>query len=75
MYETLSDLMPDIDTIFSQESCATIRTLVSRILFQLGESAPGFLTEFENAVQVENSKTPVAGGRFREVREGRRLLM
>jgi exocyst complex protein 7 len=62
MYETLSDLIPDIDTVYCQESCASVRTQASTILVRIGEMARGILREFENAIQAENSKTPVPGG-------------
>jgi exocyst complex protein 7 len=62
MYVSLLDLLPDIDTVFSQESCASVRMQASTIVIRLGESALGILKEFENAVQAENSKAPVPGG-------------
>ena len=37
MYETLSDLMPDIETVYFQESSVKVRTQASMILLGLGE--------------------------------------
>jgi exocyst complex protein 7 len=62
MYETLSDLMPDIDAVYCQESCASVRTLASTIFVQLGDSALEIMMVFENAIKAENSKTSVPGG-------------
>jgi exocyst complex protein 7 len=62
MYESLSNLLPDIDTVYCQDSCASVRTQASTILVRLGESARGILTAFENAIRAEKSKTPVPGG-------------
>lgn len=61
MYETLWDLMPDIETVYCQESCASVRTQASRIIVRFGESAVEIITVFENAIEAENSKTPVPG--------------
>ena len=54
--------MPDIHTIYCQESCASVRTQTATIFVQLGESTLGIMTVFENAIQAENSKTLVPGG-------------
>jgi len=62
MYETVWDLMPDIDTVYCQDSCASVRTQASSILIRLGQSAWGILMDFEKAIQAENSKTLVPGG-------------
>lgn len=62
MYETLWDLMPDIETVYCQESCASVRTQASTIFVRLGDTALGTITVFDNAIQAENSKIPVQGG-------------
>lgn len=62
MYETLWELMPDIETVYCQESCASVRTQASTIFVRLGDSAVEIIMGFENAIQAENSKTPVPGG-------------
>jgi len=62
LYETLSELLPDIETVFSNELCANVKTQASEILTRLGEAARGIFTEFENALQRETSRTPIPGG-------------
>lgn len=62
MYESLSDLLPAIQSIFSDESCACIRAEADGILTRLGEAAKGTFVEFENAIQRDTSKTPIPGG-------------
>lgn len=62
MYETLSDVLPAINAIFSDEQCTCVRTEAKRTLFRLGEAARGIFAEFENAIQRESSKMPVPGG-------------
>lgn len=59
IYETLSDLVPDIDFIFSDEG---IRAEVSGILVRLGEAASCTFTELSNAIRRESSKRPIPGG-------------
>ncbi|KAJ1701440.1 hypothetical protein LUZ63_001219 [Rhynchospora breviuscula] len=62
MYECLSDLMPDISAIFNSKSTEPIRQQAEEILLRLGDAARGILSEFENAVIKETSKSPVPGG-------------
>lgn len=62
MYDCLSKLMPDIDTVYSQKECVGVRTKASAVLVRLGEAARGIFIEFENAVHGENSKTRIPGG-------------
>lgn len=62
MYKALSDLMPDFDIVYCQKSCASVRTQFSTIVLRLGQSAWEILTELANAIQVDYSNTPVAGG-------------
>lgn len=62
MYESLSKLMLDIDTVYCQKECIDVRTQASAVLLLLGETARGIFIEFENAVHRENSKTRIPGG-------------
>lgn len=62
MYESLSDLLPAINSIFSDDACASIRAEAEGILTRLGEAAKGTFVEFENAIQRETSKTAIPGG-------------
>eukprot|EP00252_Welwitschia_mirabilis_P022888 TRINITY_DN6321_c0_g1_i1.p1 TRINITY_DN6321_c0_g1~~TRINITY_DN6321_c0_g1_i1.p1 ORF type:complete len:692 (+),score=122.84 TRINITY_DN6321_c0_g1_i1:403-2478(+) len=62
MYECLAELIPDINSIFSAEACASIRAETAEILVRLGEAAKGTFVEFENNIKKETSKTPIPGG-------------
>lgn len=62
MYETLWDLIPDINLIFSDDMCCNVRAEAHGILVRLGEAARGTFAEFENAIQRDASRTPVPGG-------------
>eukprot|EP01018_Ginkgo_biloba_P027554 Gb_13326 [translate_table: standard] len=62
LYEALSELLPDIEIVFSSDTCGSVKTQASEILTRLGEAARGIFTEFENAIQRETSKTPIPGG-------------
>ncbi|XP_024533986.1 exocyst complex component EXO70A1 [Selaginella moellendorffii] len=62
MYEKLRDLLPEIHSIFSGESCLSVREEASGVLLRLGEAAKGTFAEFENAVQRDPPKTPVPRG-------------
>uniref|UniRef100_A0A0C9RZ14 Exocyst subunit Exo70 family protein n=1 Tax=Wollemia nobilis TaxID=56998 RepID=A0A0C9RZ14_9CONI len=62
LYVTLADLLPDIETLYSQEACRIVRERAAGLVDRLGEAVRGILTEFENAIQRENSKTPTPGG-------------
>ena len=50
MYESLSDLLPAINSIFSDDACTSIRVEAEGILTRLGEAAKGTFVEFENAI-------------------------
>eukprot|EP00246_Nothoceros_aenigmaticus_P013465 TRINITY_DN464_c0_g1_i1.p1 TRINITY_DN464_c0_g1~~TRINITY_DN464_c0_g1_i1.p1 ORF type:complete len:672 (-),score=145.52 TRINITY_DN464_c0_g1_i1:382-2397(-) len=62
IYETLRDLLPEVDTIFSGESCFSVRSEAAGIVMRLGEAARGTFAEFENAIQRDTSRNAVAGG-------------
>lgn len=62
LYEALSELLPDIEVVFSDEMCSSVKMQASEILTRLGEAGRGIFTEFENAIQRETSKTPIPGG-------------
>lgn len=62
MYETLRDLLPELEEIFSGESSSAVRAEASGILMRLGECARGTFADFESAIQRDGSKTPVPGG-------------
>ncbi|KAI3455642.1 hypothetical protein Pfo_012305 [Paulownia fortunei] len=62
LYDVLSDLLPDIETIFGSKSGEFIRSHAVEILSSLSEAAGGILSEFEKAVLGELTKVPVPGG-------------
>ncbi|KAL0441335.1 UNVERIFIED_CONTAM: Exocyst complex component EXO70A1 [Sesamum radiatum] len=62
LHDALSDLLPDIETVFESKSSESIRVQSVEILSRLAEAARGILSEFENAVLREPSKVPVPGG-------------
>eukprot|EP00271_Cylindrocystis_brebissonii_P002985 TRINITY_DN13727_c0_g1_i1.p1 TRINITY_DN13727_c0_g1~~TRINITY_DN13727_c0_g1_i1.p1 ORF type:complete len:660 (-),score=163.46 TRINITY_DN13727_c0_g1_i1:943-2922(-) len=62
MYETLQDLMPHIDAVFSGGPCAQIREAAHALLKRLAQTSKETFVEFEEAVEKDNSKAPVADG-------------
>ncbi|KAL0463782.1 UNVERIFIED_CONTAM: Exocyst complex component EXO70B1 [Sesamum latifolium] len=64
LHDALSDLLPDIESVFESKSSESIRVQAVEILSRLAEAARGILSEFENAVLREPSKVAVPGGRF-----------
>ncbi|XP_024375198.1 exocyst complex component EXO70A1 [Physcomitrium patens] len=62
MYETLRDLLPEIEEIFCGEACAPLRSDAEGILMRLGECARGTFADFESAIQRDGARTPVPGG-------------
>ncbi|KAF7843614.1 exocyst complex component EXO70A1-like [Senna tora] len=57
LHDALMDLIPDIDIVFDSKSSESIRIQAAEILSRLAEAARGILSEFENAVLREPSKT------------------
>ncbi|XP_052183233.1 exocyst complex component EXO70B1 [Diospyros lotus] len=62
MYDVLVDVVPDLQTLFSDESGELVCTEAQGVLNGLGEAAIGTLVEFEYAVQGEASKKAIQGG-------------
>lgn len=62
MYETLRDVLPELDVLFAGACGAGVRSEAEGILMRLGETARGTFGEFENAIQRDASRTPVPGG-------------
>lgn len=62
MYDTLSDVLPELEDLFSDESGEFLCGEVRAVLAGLGEAARGTFIEFENAVKGETSKKPIQGG-------------
>ncbi|KAG9154949.1 hypothetical protein Leryth_012144 [Lithospermum erythrorhizon] len=62
LHDALSDLLPDIETVFDSKYSESIRVQAEEILSRLAEAVRGILSEFENKVLSEPSKVPVPGG-------------
>lgn len=61
MYTGIANHWPAIDSIFSLESTAAIKSQALTSLVKLGDFVRAALDEFESAIQKESSKSPVAG--------------
>lgn len=62
MYDTLRELIPELEIIFSGTSGTSVRTEAHSVLTHLAEAARGIFTEFESAIQRDSSRVPVMGG-------------
>ncbi|KAK6142187.1 hypothetical protein DH2020_002999 [Rehmannia glutinosa] len=62
MYEAISDMWPEIESVFSHESLSAVRAEAMAALVQLAEAVRIMLTQFEAAIQKDSSKTPSGGG-------------
>ncbi|CAK9140235.1 unnamed protein product [Ilex paraguariensis] len=62
LYESISELWPEIESIFSLESLSSVRSQAVNSLLKLGEAVRVVLLDFEMAIQKESSKSTVPGG-------------
>ncbi|RZC78835.1 hypothetical protein C5167_003027 [Papaver somniferum] len=62
LYNSVSEIWPEIESIFSFESTSFIRNQALSSLEALGDSVRIMLSEFETTVQKDSSKVPVSGG-------------
>ncbi|CAA6654869.1 unnamed protein product [Spirodela intermedia] len=62
MYDSIVELLPEIESVFSHESTSAVRAQVTSSLQKLAEAVRSLLGDFETAVQKDNSKVPVPGG-------------
>ncbi|XVF46459.1 hypothetical protein PTKIN_Ptkin03bG0028000 [Pterospermum kingtungense] len=62
LYEAVSDLWPEIESIFSYESTSTVRSTAVNSLIKLGEAVRTMLKDFESAIQKDPLKSTVPGG-------------
>ncbi|RWR76853.1 exocyst complex component EXO70B1-like protein [Cinnamomum micranthum f. kanehirae] len=62
MYNAISELWPDIETIFSYESTSAVRSQAVASLIKLGEAVRDTFANFESAIQKDSSRSPVPGG-------------
>ncbi|XP_010514945.1 PREDICTED: exocyst complex component EXO70A1-like [Camelina sativa] len=62
MYETLTNLSSDIESIFTFDSNSVIKSQVTGSLTKLSEAVRSMMSDFETAIEKESSKKPVNGG-------------
>lgn len=62
LYEAISDLWPEIESVFSGNSFAAVRSQAVVALLKLGEAVRIMLGQFEAAIQKDSSKSPAGGG-------------
>ncbi|KAF8408459.1 hypothetical protein HHK36_007612 [Tetracentron sinense] len=62
MYETLRDLIPVTDEIFSEEYAHELTSEASSVRCRLGEACVGIFSDLEKSIKSDTGKTPVPGG-------------
>ncbi|CAM8978410.1 unnamed protein product [Rhodiola kirilowii] len=62
MYQSIAELWPEIESVFSYDSSASVRNQAVSSLIKLGELVRSMLTDFEAAIQKEAARTSVPGG-------------
>ncbi|XP_058192205.1 exocyst complex component EXO70E2-like [Rhododendron vialii] len=67
MYEVLSNLIPDIDTLFSEEAGAFLGAEFHQLMIRLGGTVKATLLKFEHDVASHPSRTPFPAGGIHHV--------
>ncbi|XP_047326067.1 exocyst complex component EXO70H1-like [Impatiens glandulifera] len=62
LYDSISQLSPDIDSIFSFESVSSVKLQALNSLLKIGDSVRTLLSEFESSIQKNTSKIAIPGG-------------
>lgn len=62
VFETLRDLMPEFDSVFSDQYCLVLRNEAVAIWKRLGEAIRGIFMELENLIRRDPAKAAVPGG-------------
>lgn len=62
LYEGISELWPEIESIFSFESVSAVRLQALSSLHKLCSSIQTLLSEFESSIQKNSSRSPILGG-------------
>ncbi|RWR95497.1 exocyst complex component EXO70B1-like protein [Cinnamomum micranthum f. kanehirae] len=62
MYDVISELWPEIESIFSFESTSVVRSQAVTSLVKLGDAVRTTVANFESAMQKDSSRMPVPGG-------------
>nr|GMC65555.1 exocyst complex component EXO70A1-like [Ipomoea batatas] len=61
LYEAVSDLSPEIESIFSFDSTAAVKSQAAASVSMLGDAIRAILSEFEAAIQKDSTKPPPGG--------------
>ncbi|GAV58664.1 Exo70 domain-containing protein [Cephalotus follicularis] len=67
MFETLRDLIPEFDSLFSNPYCILLQNEADTIWKRLGEAIRGTLMELEHLIQRDPAKAAVPGGRVHPI--------
>ncbi|XP_057548951.1 exocyst complex component EXO70B1-like [Amaranthus tricolor] len=62
IYETLRDLLPEFEILFSDQFCVFLRNEALAIWKRVGEAIRGIFMELENSIRRDPAKVPVPGG-------------
>ncbi|KAF4375640.1 hypothetical protein F8388_011629 [Cannabis sativa] len=62
VFETLRDLLPEFESVFSDQYCLFLRNEAVTIWKRLGEAIRGIFMELENLISRDPAKVPVPGG-------------
>ncbi|XP_061362435.1 exocyst complex component EXO70C2-like [Gastrolobium bilobum] len=62
MYETLRDLIPNLDNLFPDDYVSELKAETTSGKCRLGEAAILIFCDLENSIKSDTGKTPVAGG-------------
>uniref|UniRef100_A0A1J3DIZ2 Exocyst subunit Exo70 family protein n=1 Tax=Noccaea caerulescens TaxID=107243 RepID=A0A1J3DIZ2_NOCCA len=62
VFETMRDLMPEFESVFSDQFCLVLRNEAVTIWKRLGEAIRGILMELENLIRRDPAKAAVPGG-------------
>ncbi|XP_059659845.1 exocyst complex component EXO70B1-like [Cornus florida] len=62
VFETVRDLMPEIEVVFSDQYCLVLRNEAMAIWRRLGESIRGIFMELQNSIRRDPAKAAVPGG-------------
>ncbi|KAF8402822.1 hypothetical protein HHK36_010913 [Tetracentron sinense] len=62
IYDTISNLWPEIESVFSLESTSVVRSQALSSLTKLGDAVRTMLSDFQSSIQKDSSKSLVSGG-------------
>ncbi|PON77981.1 Exocyst complex protein [Parasponia andersonii] len=62
VFETMRDLLPEFESVFSDQYCLFLRNEAITIWKRLGEAIRGIFMELENLISRDPAKVPVPGG-------------